>query len=198
MEAMMLKTFVTATAISALMVSGAFAQAQQSPPASPAPSATPATPPAATPGAPAAKTGGAAQFIAAQKSDQWLASKFNGTDVLGPNNEKIGDVNDVLFGKDGKIVGVIVGVGGFLGIGQKDVALDMDAFQVVPASTSSDNTGSTAGAMDDPNNVKLKVAMTKDQLKEAPAFERYKAPARTTGSTPGGTTGQRPAGSPTR
>ncbi len=193
----MLKTFLTATAVSALMVSGAFAQAQQSPPAaSPAPSATPATPRAATP-APAAKAGGA-QFIAAQKSDQWLASKFNGTDVLGPNNEKIGDVNDVLFAKDGKIIGVIVGVGGFLGIGQKDVALDMEAFQVVPASTTSDNTGSAAGAADDPNNVKLKVAMTKEQLKEAPAFERYKAPARTTGSTPGGTTGQRPAGSPTR
>jgi hypothetical protein len=192
----MLKTFVTATAISALMVSGAFAQAQQSPPASsPAPSATPSTPPAAT-------GGGAAQFIAAQKSDQWLATKFTGTDVIGPNNEKIGDVNDLLFSKDGKIIGVIVGVGGFLGIGQKDVALDMSAFQMVPASTASETTGSTTGTTTggsrDPHDVKLKVAMTKEQLKEAPAFERYKAPSATTGSTPGGGTGTRPAGSPTR
>jgi sporulation protein YlmC with PRC-barrel domain len=182
----MLKTFITATAIGGLMLSSAMAQTTT-------PSA-PASPPAAMP-APAAA--GAPSFIAAQKSDQWLASKFSGTDVLGPNNEKIGDVNDVLFDKSGKIMAVIVGVGGFLGIGQKDVALDMAAFQVVPASTSdSANTGSsTAASSSDPNNVKLKVSMTKEQLSQAPSFERYKAAARTTGtggSAPMGSGTQRP------
>ncbi|MBA4182297.1 MAG: hypothetical protein C0506_17075, partial [Anaerolinea sp.] len=99
----MLKTFATATAISALLVAGALAQ-------SPSPTPPAANPPATT--APSTPSGGSAastnspQFIAAQKSDQWLASKFNGTDVLGPNNEKIGDVNDLLFSKDGKIAGV--------------------------------------------------------------------------------------------
>lgn len=180
----MLKRFVTATAIGGLMLSTAFAQTTT-------PSA-PANPPAAMPAPSAA---GAPSFIAAQKSDQWLASKFSGTDVLGPDNAKIGDVNDVLFDKTGKIMAVIVGVGGFLGIGQKDVALDMAAFQVVPASTtnSSANTGSTAATADDPNNVKLKVSMTKEQLTQAPSFERYKAPARTTGNTG---TGTRPMGGP--
>jgi sporulation protein YlmC with PRC-barrel domain len=173
----MLKTFITATAISGLMVTGAFAQT----------SAPSSTPPAATAPSDAGK------FIAAQKPDQWLASKFSGTDVLGPNNEKIGDVNDVLFDKEGKISAVIVGVGGFLGIGQKDVALEMASFQVVPASTTAaaGNTGTSssapAAASADPNDVKLKIAMTKEQLQNAPAFERYKAPApaRTTGTTGG-------------
>jgi hypothetical protein len=114
-----------------------------------------------------------------------------GTDVLGPNNEKVGDVNDVVFDKSGKIAAVVVGVGGFLGIGEKDVALDMNAFQVVPASASS-SSGSGAGSSttaSDMSDVKLKVALTKDQLKNAPSFERYKAPARTTGTSAPANTG---------
>ena len=154
-------------------------------------STTPATP---APSAGAASTS-APQFIAAQKSDQWLASKFTGTDVIGPDNQKIGDVNDVLFDKTGKVVGVIVGVGGFLGIGEKDVAIDMAAFQMVPGSTGSSNTGTT-GTADDPNDMKLKVAWTKDQLKSAPSFERYKS-ARTT-SAPANTGTRAPAGGPTK
>ena len=57
--------------------------------------------------------------------------------MLGPDNAKVGDVSDVLFEKGGKILGLIVGVGGFLGIGEKNVAIDMSAFEVVPASTGS-------------------------------------------------------------
>ena len=166
----MLKTLMTATAISALMISGALAQATQ-----PAPTAPHATAP---------MTG---NFIAMQKADQWLASKFMGTDVIGPNNEAVGDVNDVLFDRNGNIAALIVGVGGFLGIGEKNVALEMSAFQVVPAS------GNTAATADDPNNVKLKVSLTKDQLKQAPQFEAYKAPARTTGNPAPANTGTRPA-----
>jgi hypothetical protein len=189
----MTKTFATAAALGALMISGAFAQTPApTPPAANPPATTAPTMPNTMPNSRAATT--APQFIAAQKSDQWLASKFNGTDVLGPNNEKIGDVNDLLFSKDGKVIGVVVGVGGFLGIGEKDVALDMNAFQVVPAST-----GSTSSAtMSDPNDVKLKVTWTKEQLKEAPSFEAYKATARTTGTAPSGNTGSRPAGTPAR
>lgn len=183
----MLKTLVTATAIGGLMLSAAMAQTTSPTP----PTATPA--PSTTPAPRAAVPADKAQFIAAQKADQWLASKFNGTDVLGPDNAKIGDVNDILFDKDGKVVAVIVGVGGFLGIGQKDVALELAAFQMVPASMTSANTGSAAANRDDPHDVKLKLAMTKDDLKAAPAFERYKA-ARTTSTIPPANTGQRPTG----
>ena len=178
----MLKTFATATAVSALMISGAFAQTTKPAPTTPAPSATPATPAPSTTTTTTKteSTTSAPEFIAAQKSDQWLASKFNGTDVMGPNNEKIGDVNDLLFQKDGKLVGVIVGVGGFLGIGQKDVAIDMSAFKMVPGSNAND-----------PNDVKLQVSWTKDQLKAAPSFEKYKAPARTTSTPASPNTGTR-------
>ena len=170
----MLKTLVMSSAVSALMVSSALAQA--SPPASP-----PATPPAAS-------MTESPKFIQSQSAEQFAFSKFKGTDVLGPDNAKVGDVSDVLFEKGGKMLGLIVGVGGFLGIGEKNVAIDMSAFEVVPAST-----GSSTTATSDPADVKLKVSWTKDQLKNAPEFQYYK-PARTTSERPGTspTTGMAP------
>ena len=99
----MLKTFMISAAVSALIVSGALAQA--------------------------VKPADSAKFISSQSQDQWVFSKFKGSDVLGPDNAHIGNVNDMLFDKNGKILGLIVGVGGFLGIGEKNVAIDMSAFQ---------------------------------------------------------------------
>src|SRR5207302_975614 len=171
----MLKTLMISAAVSALMVSGALAQADMS-----------KQPAAKTDAAPAVPHD-TAKFIAAQGTDQWVFSKFKGSDVLGPDNAHIGNVSDMLFDKSGKILGLIVGVGGFLGIGEKSVAIDMSAFQVVPASTGSSagGAGGAAGASDnDPTNVKLKVTWTKDQLKAAPDFQYYKPPARTTGTSP--------------
>jgi hypothetical protein len=176
----MLKKLMISAAVSALMVSGAMAQAN--PPADP--------PKAAAPKADAAPVD-AAKFISSQSTDQWVFSRFKGTNVLGPDDAKVGDVSDMLFDKSGKIIGLIVGVGGFLGIGEKSVAIDMGAFQVVPASTGSTvGAGGGAGGSDDPTNVKLKVTWTKDQLKSAPDFQYYKPPARTTGTNP--TTGMAP------
>jgi hypothetical protein len=175
----MLKKLMLSAAVSALMVSGAMAQA--SPPADP--------PKAAAPKADAAPVD-AAKFIASQSADQWVFSKFKGTDVLGPDDAQVGDVNDILYDKQGKILGLIVGVGGFLGIGEKSVAIDMSAFQVVPASTGSTSGAGAAMGSDDPTNVKLKVSWTKEQLKNAPDFQYYKPPARTTGTSP--TTGMAP------
>ena len=174
----MLKTLMMSAAVSTLMVSGALAQAN------------PSTMP---PAAPAAKAEAApvdrAKFIQAQGTDQWVFSKFKGTDVIGPDNAQVGDVNDVLFDKSGKIIGLIVGVGGFLGIGEKSVAIDMSAFQPVPdTGTSSAGGNSAVSSPNDPTNVKLKVSWTKDQLKSAPDFQYYKPPSRTT---------DRPASSPT-
>jgi len=120
-------------------------------------------------------------------------SKFKGTDVLGPNNAKVGSINDLLFDRNGKIDGLIVGVGGFLGIGEKNVAIDMSAFQVVPYSSGvSGATGTGANSAmssnNDPTRVNLKVSWTKDELKAAPDFQYYRAPARTS---------ERPGASPT-
>jgi hypothetical protein len=51
--------------------------------------------------------------------------------VKNAANETIGDINDVLIGNDGKIAAVIVGVGGFLGMGEKNVALPFDQLTFV-------------------------------------------------------------------
>jgi|SRR5215510_1905356 len=119
---------------------------------------------------------GKAEFVAAQKPDQMIASKFKGTDVVGDDNQKVGDVSDILFAKDGsKIDAYVISVGGFLGIGSKDVALPPTAFQMVPG-----DSGSATGS-----SPKLKISMNKDQLKQAPNFEPYKQPS-TTGT--GGST----------
>jgi hypothetical protein len=132
----------------------------------------------------------AAKFVASQTADQLVFSKFKGTDVVGPNDESIGAVNDLLFDKNGKILGVMVGVGGFLGVGQKNIAMDMGAFQIVPAST---GTGVAAPAAsnrsDDPTDIKLKVAWTKDQVKQASDFQYYKPPVDTAAGGAGRTTG---------
>jgi hypothetical protein len=166
----MLKKLMLSAAVSTLMVSGALAQANQ--------------PPAAASGP---------NFVASQSAEQWVFSKFKGTDVLGSDNAHIGDVSDMLFDKNGKVIALIVGVGGFLGIGEKSVAIDMSAFKVVPANTgATTGAGGTGGgaatADNDPTNVKLQVSWTKEQLKAAPDFQYYKPPARqsapTTGMTP--------------
>src|SRR6201981_3189935 len=178
----MIKTLMISAAVSALMVSGALAQADMS-----------KQPAAKTDAAPHDTT----KFIPAQGTDQWVFSKFKGTDVLGPDNAHIGNVSDMLFDKNGKILGLIVGVGGFLGIGEKSVAIDMRAFAPFPADTGSSSGagGNTtmASRNDDPTMVKLKVSWTKDQLKNAPDFQYYKPPARTTSCARGSpTTGMAP------
>jgi len=162
----MLKRFIAATAITGLMMGAAAAQAQQ--------------------GTPGGSPSGNAQFINSQGSDQWLSSSFIGTDVMGPDDAKIGDVNDVLFDKEGKVAAYVVGVGGFLGIGAKNVALAPSSFQVMPGQNSTDT--------------KLKLNMTKDQLQQAASFETLRdkeAAARRTTTTGSGTSGggtSRPGG----
>jgi hypothetical protein len=159
----MIKTLVASAAISGLMISGAFAQAADN------------------------AAGNSPKFITSQSPDQFVFSKFKGADVVGPNDEAIGSVNDMLFDKSGKIMGVMVGVGGFLGIGQKNVAIDMGAFQVVPGGSSTVSTSSN-----DPTNVKLKVAWTKDELQKAPDFQYFKAPSASASGGGPSTTGMAP------
>ena len=172
----MLKKLMITTAISGLMIGSAFAaDDMKSPTASPAPSSSMGTTaPSTTAAAPSAK------FVNSQRQDQYLASKFKGTDVIGADDKKIGDVSDILFDKGGKVEAYVVGVGGFLGIGSKEVALAPTAFQVVPGDKSKNESD------------KLRLSMTKEQLKEAANFEPYKEPRSTTGM--GATT--RPLGSP--
>jgi hypothetical protein len=152
----MFKRIMAVAAVSGLALTSALAQSTNAPSTSTAPTA--ANPAPSSTAAPAGK----ANFVTKQSPDQHLASKFTGTDVVGANDEKIGDVSDLLFDKDHKIIAFVVGVGGFLGIGAKDVAIDPASFQTV--------------AGKDATNLKLRLAMTKEELKAAPTFERYQPP----------------------
>jgi hypothetical protein len=171
-----MKKLILGTAISALMLSTAFAQAPNpntgtngSTASPPAATSTPA--PASSTATPAPAASGSMSFVSSQKPEQRLASKFKGTDVIGADNAKIGDVSDILFDKDGKIEAFVISVGGFLGVGSKSVALAPSAFEIVKGTNNEAD--------------KLKLAATKDQLKEAQNFEPYNPPKTTTGSAGG-------------
>ena len=168
----MLKQLMLTTALSAALTTAAFAQSSSPP------SSSSDTPAAKTESSsmPAAKPEGSGKlnFISSQRPDQWLATKFKGTDVVGSDNEKIGDVSDILFDKSGKVEAIIISVGGFLGVGAKEVALAPNSFDVVPGQN---------GALD-----KLKLSATKDQLKDAQNFARYEPP-RPTSTTGAGSSG---------
>jgi len=132
-------------------------------------------------------TSGKAGFVTSQKPDQFIASKVKGTEVLGSDKQKIGTISDILFDKDGKIDAYVVAVGGFLGMGSKEVALAPKSFEMMPGENG--------------NAPKLKISATLDELKNAQNFARYEPP-RPTGTTgaggglnslPGAGTGSRPS-----
>ena len=56
----------------------------------------------------------------------WRASKLVGLSVYNDKNESVGSINDMLTDKNGKIVAVVIGVGGFLGVGEHLVAVPFD------------------------------------------------------------------------
>jgi hypothetical protein len=184
----MFTKFMISTAAAALLAGSAFAQAPSPSPSQSSPQSSPPTtqqssPPAMQPSpstsaSPSSSAQASGKFVTEQKPDQMLATKFKGTDVIGANNEKIGDVSDILFDKDAKVLAYVIGVGGFLGIGQKDVALAPTAFQLMPPT--------------DRDNMKLQLSMTKDELKAAPDFKAYNPPRTAAGGSGNApTTGQR-------
>jgi sporulation protein YlmC with PRC-barrel domain len=72
---------------------------------------------------------GSGQVLTQMSPELMRGSKLTGLDVYGADNQKIGDIDEVLVDKEGKIQAVVVGVGGFLGIGQKDVAIPFAQLQ---------------------------------------------------------------------
>ena len=78
---------------------------------------------------------------------QWRASKLIGLDVYNDQNEKLGDISEVLVDKSGKVTGVVIGVGGFLGIGEKLILVTMDKLKFVdePMRTTSTAPAAPAG-----------------------------------------------------
>jgi sporulation protein YlmC with PRC-barrel domain len=87
-------------------------------------------------------------WMTQEQPGQWRASKLDGLDVYNNNNEKIGDINEILVDQSGKIQAVVIGVGGFLGMGEHDVAVPFDQVKFVnePRSNASASNTSTTGS----------------------------------------------------
>jgi len=126
----------------------------------------------------ASATSNPAETVNAQSGDELLASQLKGTTVFGSNDQKIGDITDILFDKMGHVKAYIVSVGGILGIGAKEVALEQSAFEEMPT---------TKGRPEEKQFIvyQLKVSMTKDQLRQMAAFKRLSGPPTTTGAASG-------------
>ncbi|HEX2257054.1 MAG TPA: PRC-barrel domain-containing protein, partial [Afifellaceae bacterium] len=83
------------------------------------------------------------------------ADDLMGANVVGADNEEIGQVGDVLFSQDGQVRAVIVDVGGFLGIGAKEVAIEFDSAQVQRQD----------------GELALMISATQEQLEQAPEWQ---------------------------
>lgn len=190
----MTKTFLASTAlVLALAAAPAIAQDKMSPSASPAPAAS-------------------GSAITAPAAGHWRTSKLVGVDVYNNNDEKIGDISELITDSNGKIDTVVIGVGGFLGLGQSDVAVKFDQLKFVnepvarktassdaPASstgnamnprpaTGTSTVGSSTTTSSEPRMYPDHAVFnaTKEQLKAMPQF-KYSQSASSTTTTPSST-----------
>jgi hypothetical protein len=188
----MLKHTLTAAALATVLAIPAYAQSMNN-----APTTQPPTSAQSAPAAPAEKTAPPmkdnsastmpakpdtsaavdtkaatkqAGFVQQQDSSEWRSSKLVGASVYGPDNKSIGSIDDLILDQKGGIKAAVIGVGGFLGVGQKDVAVPFAALQVQRKANSS--------SID-----KITVSYTKDQLTNAPKFAYYQV--QSTGTTTG-------------
>jgi sporulation protein YlmC with PRC-barrel domain len=97
-----------------------------------------------------------ARMLHQMPTDSLTVTDWYKQSVYDPNDKKIGEVMDVLVDKSGRVSSLIIGVGGFLGAGEKDVAVPFEAVQV----TNKNN-----------NKWYLVMNTTKEELKSAPGFK---------------------------
>ena len=129
----MLSKYIAAAMLgTALMAVPAISQAQSPSTSSPAPAAKSDSTPAAA--------------VNPAFKDKWRASKLIGLDIYNDQDEKLGDINELILDKDGKIAAVVIGVGGFLGMGEHDIAVTLDKLKFVeePMKTASTTTTTTS------------------------------------------------------
>ncbi len=97
------------------------------------------------------------------KDGEWRASKLAGVDVYNESNEKIGGINDVILDKSGKAEKVILGVGGFLGMGEHYVAVPFDKIKFVNEPVRSTTASNSTAPADKPaTNVDSNARMASD------------------------------------
>ena len=107
------------------------ALAQTTPPAGTSAPASGTNQPAVTTTAPASGPMNTGNWMTQEQPGQWRASKLEGLDVYNENDEKIGDISELIVDSSGKIQAVIIGVGGFLGIGERNVAIPFEQIKFV-------------------------------------------------------------------
>jgi sporulation protein YlmC with PRC-barrel domain len=105
---------------------------------------------------PAQTQAGTAQNLASIPQNAMTVTHWYKQNVYDPSDNKIGEIMDVLVDRDGRVGALIIGVGGFLGAGEKDVAVPFNAVQV----TNKNN-----------NKAYLVMNSTKDALKNAKGFK---------------------------
>jgi hypothetical protein len=94
-------------------------------------------------------------FVTEQQETEWLSSELVGSTVYNRQDEAIGQISYLIIDEEGRVVGAIVGVGGFLGIGQKKVGVHFDAIEA---------------RRDMDGQLELVMDGTREQLEEAPDF----------------------------
>lgn len=139
---MLMKHLVWPLLCTTLIAAPALAQTNQ-------PTGSTTTPPAGSTAAPAQMGGG--NWMTQEQPGQWRASKLEGLDVYNQNNEKIGDISELLVDSSGKIQAVVVGVGGFLGMGERDVAIPFDQIKFVNEPRAVATTATTGTVATAPN-----------------------------------------------
>ncbi|WP_342109993.1 PRC-barrel domain-containing protein [Methylobacterium sp. SI9] len=136
---------------SALLLAGlATASAQTA-----GPNAGNASPAAPVPGQPATMADNLRPTFVAQNPDDRVASKLIGTSVVNGANETIGQIADIVLDEKNTVRSWVIGVGGFLGIGSKYVAVDPSVL--------------TLNRTDD-KTLQARIDTTKDQLRAAPEY----------------------------
>ncbi|MBB3950457.1 PRC-barrel domain-containing protein [Aureimonas jatrophae] len=125
------------------------------------PATTPSTDMAAATTAPATtgSSAGTGEYLATLGPNQYLSANLIGENVYNghdTSSENIGEINDLVVASSGRVEAVLIGVGGFLGIGEKDVGVPFDAVSMM------------RGENNEPH---LMLAANRDQLTNAPAFE---------------------------
>ncbi len=110
-----------------------------------------------------------------QDENTFLASTLLDASIINATGDSIGDVDDLVITADGQVTGVVVGVGGFLGVGEKLVALEMNRLNI---------------QFDDDGDLVFSINETEEALENAPAFvtsdelERERERAAATATTP--------------
>jgi sporulation protein YlmC with PRC-barrel domain len=164
--------FILAIGTASLMSSVGFAQTVE-----------PKSGPTATTLTAATTTVTTTKWMTEEATGQWRASKMIGLNIYNSVSEKIGTISELIVDQSGKLQAVVVGAGGFLGIGERDVAVPYGqiewSYQPVASSsigTPSTTTGAASTAGQNSENIRsypdhALLNMSADQLKAAPAFK---------------------------